>query len=95
MIARSFAQHPKVLILNDPARGIDISTNKIEYDGTLNDLYENDLEKFVEYNIHDVRIVKKLDDKLDFIDIARGNEVNMTIAWKSLIDRPILWQGKQ
>ena len=23
-----------------------------------------------------------------------GNEVNMTISWKSLIDRPILWQGK-
>ncbi len=23
-----------------------------------------------------------------------GNEVNLTISWKSLIDRPILWQGK-
>ena len=23
-----------------------------------------------------------------------GTEVNMTISWKSLIDRPILWQGK-
>ena len=23
-----------------------------------------------------------------------GNEINMTISWKSLIDRPILWQGK-
>ena len=28
MIARSFAQHPKVLILNDPARGIDVSTKR-------------------------------------------------------------------
>ena len=23
-----------------------------------------------------------------------GNDINMTISWKSLIDRPILWQGK-
>ena len=23
-----------------------------------------------------------------------GNEVNMTISWKSLMDNPILWQGK-
>ena len=23
-----------------------------------------------------------------------GNEINMTISWKSLIDNPILWQGK-
>ena len=39
MIARSFAQHPKVLILNDPARGIDISTKR--------DLYIH-LRKYVE-----------------------------------------------
>ncbi|SVC59990.1 uncharacterized protein METZ01_LOCUS312844, partial [marine metagenome] len=26
MIARSFGQHPKILILNDPARGIDVNT---------------------------------------------------------------------
>ena len=29
MIARSFAQHPKILILNDPARGIDVSKKEI------------------------------------------------------------------
>ena len=39
MIARSFAQHPNILILNDPARGIDVGTKK--------DLY-NHLRKFVE-----------------------------------------------
>ena len=31
MIARSFAQHPKVFILNDPARGIDVSTKRDLY----------------------------------------------------------------
>ena len=39
MIARSFAQHPKILILNDPARGIDVSTKR--------DLYIH-LRKFAE-----------------------------------------------
>tara|TARA_Y100000590_G_scaffold422150_1_gene526531 strand:- start:698 stop:2449 length:1752 start_codon:yes stop_codon:yes gene_type:complete len=39
MIARSFAQHPKVLVLNDPARGIDVSTKR--------DLYVH-LRKYVE-----------------------------------------------
>ena len=38
-------------------------------------------------------------EREDFMDIElevykSGNEVNMTISWKSLIDRPILWQGK-
>jgi len=50
----------------------ELSENKIEYTGTLNDLYENNIDKFVEYNIHDVRLVKRMHDKLDFIDMARG-----------------------
>jgi len=50
----------------------ELGENKIEYSGTLNDLYENDIDKFVEYNIHDVRLVKRMHDKLDFIDMARG-----------------------
>ena len=38
-------------------------------------------------------------EREDLMDIEvevykSGNEVNMTISWKSLIDRPILWQGK-
>ena len=39
MIARSLATHPKILVLNDPARGIDVSTKR--------DLYAH-LRKFVE-----------------------------------------------
>jgi len=50
----------------------ELSENKLEYEGTLTDLYEKDLNRYVEYNIHDVRLVKRLNDKLDFIDMARG-----------------------
>ena len=50
----------------------EVGENKVEYSGTLNDLYENDINKYVEYNIHDVRLVKKMHDKLDLIDMARG-----------------------
>ncbi len=39
MIARSFGQHPKILVLNDPARGIDVNTKT--------DLYLH-LRKYVE-----------------------------------------------
>ena len=39
MIARSFGQHPKILVFNDPARGIDVNTKT--------DLYHH-LRKYVE-----------------------------------------------
>jgi len=50
----------------------EVGEKKVAYDGTLNELYENDLDKFVQYNLQDVKLVKKIDDKLDFIGIARG-----------------------
>ena len=56
----------------DAVAEYELGENKIEYSGTLNDLYETDIDKFVEYNIHDVRLVKRMHDKLDFIDMARG-----------------------
>ena len=56
----------------DAVAEFELGENKIEYSGTLNDLYENDLNKYIEYNIHDVRLVKRMHDKLDFIDMARG-----------------------
>ena len=50
----------------------EVGEKKVAYEGTLNDLYEKDLDKFIQYNLQDVKLVKKLDDKLDFIEIARG-----------------------
>ena len=50
----------------------ELGEKKVEYEGTLNDLYEQDIQKFIDYNVQDVRLIKRLDDKLDYIDIARG-----------------------
>lgn len=51
---------------------VEVGIGKIEYDGTLQNLYETDIKKYIEYNLNDVKIVKALDDKLKFIDLARG-----------------------
>jgi DNA polymerase elongation subunit (family B) len=51
---------------------IEVGMKKVDYEGTLNDLYDNDLQTFIDYNIRDVRILVELDKKLDFIDVARG-----------------------
>ena len=40
-----------------------------EYD-TFKEFYENDWQKFIEYNIHDVRLVDKLDDKMKLLELA-------------------------
>lgn len=50
----------------------ELGRGKIEYDGNLDDLFENDLEKFIEYNIVDVDLVVSLDEKLQFIELCRA-----------------------
>ena len=50
----------------------EVGEKKVAYEGTLNDLYENDIDKFVQYNLQDVKLVKRIDEKLNFIEIGRG-----------------------
>ncbi len=50
----------------------ELGENKVEYEGTLNDLYDNDRTRFVLYNVQDVAIVDKLNKKLDFISITQA-----------------------
>jgi len=51
---------------------LEVGIGKVEYEGTLNNLYETNINKFIEYNLNDVKIVKALDDKLKLIELVRG-----------------------
>ncbi|MDC6481028.1 DNA polymerase domain-containing protein [bacterium] len=49
---------------------IEVGENKVPYEGTLDQLYNNDFRKFIEYNIQDTALLDKLDKKLRFIDLS-------------------------
>ena len=51
---------------------IEVGIGKVEYEGTLDDLYRDDIDKFIEYNLNDVEIVKALDQKFKLLDLARA-----------------------
>jgi DNA polymerase elongation subunit (family B) len=51
---------------------LELGEGKIQYDGTLDKLYAEDKEKFIDYNVHDVRLVKMIDDKMKLILLAKG-----------------------
>jgi len=50
----------------------ELGKGKVEYEGSLDTLYETDVDKFIEYNRVDVELMVELDDKLKFIDLARS-----------------------
>jgi len=43
---------------------------KIEYNGSLDRLFKDDPNKFIEYNLRDVEIIEALEDKLKFIQLT-------------------------
>jgi DNA polymerase elongation subunit (family B) len=51
---------------------IELGEKKVDYSehGNLLDLYKNNYQKFIEYNIQDVMLVEKLDDKMKFIELV-------------------------
>jgi DNA polymerase elongation subunit (family B) len=53
---------------------IELGEGKIDYSdvGTLSDLYKQDFQRFMEYNIKDTRLVIQLEDKLRLIELAQA-----------------------
>jgi len=45
---------------------------KIDYEGNLDQLFETDVHKFIQYNFRDVEILKLLDEKLQYIALTKN-----------------------
>lgn len=58
--------------LANVAKDEELKQQKITYKGNLMELYKNDIHRFVEYNLADVRVVVELDKKYDFIHLAQA-----------------------
>lgn len=62
----------------------ELDLGKIDYAGSLLDLYKTDYQKFIDYNIRDVELINMMDDKLRFIEltcaIAYDAKVNLADA---------------
>jgi len=54
----------------DYIAAVEIGERKIDYSeyGSLLELYKNNFQKFIEYNIYDCALVERLDEKLKFIE---------------------------
>jgi DNA polymerase elongation subunit (family B) len=70
--------HKKYSWADEPSMRLDaigekyVNTNKIEYEGNLDQLFKDDIHKFIKYNFMDVEILKKLDEKLDYLALTKN-----------------------
>lgn len=61
--------------------------NKIEYNGSLDKLFEEDIHTFIQYNFRDVEILKVLDEKLQYLaltkNLAHKGKINYSDVYAS------------
>ena len=48
----------------------EIGVSKLEYEGSFREFYENQWDRFVEYNIRDTQLVDRMDEKRKFIELC-------------------------
>ena len=70
---------------------VELNDKKIEIPGTFYEQYTNNPAKFVEYNIHDVRLVKKLNDKLNFIDMVMSVAYIAKVNYEDTLSNVRVW----
>lgn len=87
----------------DYIASVELGERKVAYEGSLDDLYRNDYQKFIEYNIQDTFLVEKLEDKLKFIEqvmalaydakVNYGDTMTTVKPWDTIIHNYLLDQG--
>lgn len=70
---RKYTYHEMHSYSLDAISEYELGRKKIVYEGTLDQLYNQDFQKFLEYNREDVMLIADMDKKLRFIDLA--NEI--------------------
>lgn len=93
---RKYTYHEMHSYSLDAISEYELGEKKVDYDGTLDQLYNQDFEKFISYNIQDVDLLVKLDEKLKFIELANliahdnGVLLQTTMGSVAQIDQAII-----
>lgn len=74
---------------------IELGENKIDYrdEGyvNLNDLYDRNFQRFIEYNIHDVHLVDLLEDKLKLIELVFAMAYDAKVNYNNTLASVLQW----
>ena len=86
----------------DNIANVVLGERKLSYDehGSLNALYKNDYQKFIDYNIKDVELVERLEEKIGIISLVLtmsygaktnyGDALGTTAIWDTIIYNELL-----
>lgn len=72
---------------------LELGENKLEYDGPLWKLAEEDPQRYCDYNIQDTLLIEKLDNKLKFLLLAVSLSYYSHINFEKVLSPVTTWDG--
>jgi len=72
---------------------VELKERKLDYSeyGSLLELYRKDYQKFIEYNIRDVELVQRLEDKLKFIELVQELAYDAKCNYNDVLTTILPW----
>ena len=74
---------------------VELGENKLDHSEYENfkDFYEGNWQKFVDYNIHDVELVDRLEDKMKLIELMMTMAYNAKINYEDVYSQVRMWDA--
>jgi DNA polymerase elongation subunit (family B) len=74
---------------------VELGDKKLDHSeyGSFKDFYTQNWKKFVAYNIHDVRLVDKLEDKMKLIELQLTMAYNAKINYEDVFSQVRMWDA--
>jgi DNA polymerase elongation subunit (family B) len=74
---------------------VELGEKKLDYSEfeTLHQLYKEDYQKFIEYNIKDVELVEKLEDKMKLIELALTLAYDNKVNYDDVFTQVRMWDA--
>ena len=79
----------------DHIADVELGEGKLSYKehGNLHNLYKEDYQKFIDYNLKDVELVDKLDDKLKLIDLTCTMAYDSGTNYEDVLGQTRFWDA--
>jgi DNA polymerase elongation subunit (family B) len=91
--------HKKFSFKDEPSYKLDYlgkkyaNLEKIEYEGSLDRLFKEDKQKFIEYNFRDVEILKALDEKFQYLPLTKNLAHKGKIRYSDVYKNSLIHDG--
>jgi DNA polymerase elongation subunit (family B) len=79
----------------DHIANVEIGEKKLDYSEyeNLHQLYKHDYQKFIEYNVKDVELVQKLEDKMKLIELALTLAYDNKVNYEDVFTQVRMWDA--